>query len=125
MDNDISNEFAVSMQLLALSIKFKTSQWNQKRLSRARRTHPSIFLCLPVILSSCTLVTLAMTSGSPTAAGRPQIPSYRSQITECRYSGKPDVSVVLASINHVFREEFLSNLKNCLDPRGFRWAAMI
>jgi hypothetical protein len=66
-----------------------------------------------------------MMTGPHSVANRPQIPSYRSQITECRYSGKPDVSVVLASMNHVPREEFLSNLKNCLDPRGFRWAAMI
>ena len=84
-----------------------------------------ILFYLPVVLSACGFVSLAMMSEPHIVANRPLVPSYRSQITECRYSGIADVSVVLASMNHVPREEFLSSLKNCLDPRGFRGAAMI
>jgi len=119
---------AVSMQLRTLSIKDKASQPKNeklKRVSNERRVQLMIFLCFPVVFSSSNSATPFKMSGSRIAEIRPKNPSYRSRVTECRYPAIPEVSIVRSSMNHVPREEFSSNLKNCVDPRGFRWWAII
>jgi hypothetical protein len=116
------------MQLRTLSIKDKASQPKNekvKRVSNERRVQLIIFLCFPVVFSASDSATPVKMSGSRIAEIRPKNPSYRSRVTECRYPARPDVSIVLSSMNHVPREEFFSNLKNCIDPRGFRWSAII
>jgi hypothetical protein len=130
LDNDIfvSMSSAVSMQLRALSTKDKASQPKKeklKRVSNDRRIQLIIFLCFPAVFSASNSATPVMTSTSRIAEIRPKNPIYRSRVTECRYPAIPDVSIVLTSMNHFPREEFSSNLKNCVDPRGFRWSARI
>ena len=130
MDNDIfvPMSSAVSMQLRTLSIKDKASQPKKeklKRVSNDRRIQLIILLCFPVVFSSSNSATPVMMSASRIAEIRPKNPIYRSRVTECRYPAIPDVSIVLTSMHHVPREEFSSNLKNCVDPRGFRWSAII
>lgn len=130
MDNDIfvPMSSAVSMQLRTLSIKDKTSQPKNeklKRVSNDRRVQLIIFLCLPVVFSSSNSATPVKIGALRIAETRPKNPIYRSRVTECRYPAVPDVSIVLSSMNPVRREEFFSNLKNCVDPRGFRWSAII
>jgi hypothetical protein len=130
VDNDICIPMssAVSMQLRSLSINDKTGQQTnekQKRISNERRVPFLILLCFPVFFSSSNSVIPVLMSAARIAESRPKNPRYSTRITECRYPDTPEVSIVLASMNPVPREEFSSNLKNCLDPRGFRWAAMI
>ena len=130
MDNDIfvPMSSAVSMQLRTLSIKDKASQPKNeklKRVSNGPRVQLIIFLCFPVVFSSSNSATPVKMSASQIAEFRPTNPIYRSRVTECRYPAIPDVSIVLSSMNHFPREEFSSNLKNCDDPRGFRWSTII
>jgi hypothetical protein len=79
---------------------------------------------LPVVFSSSSS-TPARMIGSRIAETRPKNPNYRSRVTECRYPAMPDVSLVLSSMKHFPREEFSSSIKDCQDPRGFRWSAII
>ena len=119
---------AVSMQLRTLSIKDKASQSKNeklKRVSNGPRVQLIIFLCFPVVFSSSNSANPVQISASRIAEIRPTNPIYRSRVTECRYPAIPDVSIVLSSMNHFPREEFSSNLKNCDDPRGFRWSTII
>ena len=130
MDNDILAPMgsAVSMQLRTLSIKDKASQPNNekhKRVSNDRRVQLMIFLCFPVVFSSSNSATPVKMNAARIAEIRPRNLIYRSRITECRYPATPDISIVLSSMNHFPQEEFSSNLKNCVDPRGFRWSAVI
>jgi hypothetical protein len=109
------------------SRNFRTSSKKEKlkRVSNDRRIQLIIFLCFPAVFSASNSATPVMTSTSRIAEIRPKNPIYRSRVTECRYPAIPDVSIVLTSMNHFPREEFSSNLKNCVDPRGFRWSAII
>jgi hypothetical protein len=130
VDNDIfvPMSSALSMQLRTLSIKdiaSRTKNEKLKRVSNERRVQLIIFLCFPVVFSSSSSATPIKMSASRIAEIRPKNPIYRSRVAECRYPAIPDVSIVLSSMNHVPREEFFSNLKNCVDPRGFRWSATI
>jgi hypothetical protein len=79
---------------------------------------------LPVVFSSSSS-TPARMIGSRIAETRPKNPNYRSRVTECRYPAMPDVSLVLSSMKHFPREEFSSSIKDCQDPRDFRWSAII
>ncbi len=129
MDNEIFVPMSsiVSTQLRTLSIEDKGSQPKNQKLKRSsneRRVQLLMFLCLPVVFSSPSS-TPAKMSASRIAEIRPKNPSYRSRVTECRYPAIPDVSIVLSSMSHVPREEFSSNIKDCVDPRGFRWSAII
>ena len=133
MDNDIFVPMSstVSMQLRALSIKVKANRTKNeklKRVSNERRVQLVILLCFPVVFSPSNSAAPVKMSASRIAETRPTNPInpiYRSRVTECRYPAIPDVSIVLSSMKHFPREEFSSNLKNCVDPRGFRWSATI
>ncbi len=129
MDNIfVPTSSVVSMQLRTPSIRGKASEQKiekHKRISKDRRVQLIIFFWFPVVFSSLKSVTPAMTSAARIIEPGPRNPSYRSRVTECRYPAIPDVSIVLSSMNHVPREEFFSNLKNCIDPRGFRWSPII
>src|SRR5262245_27538037 len=119
--------FAASMQLRTLSIEDKTSEpklGKLKRMSTERRAQLILFFCLPVVFSSSSPPPARMI-GSRIAETGPKNPNYRSRVIECRYPAMPDVSLVLSSMKHFPREEFSSSIKDCADPRDFRWSTII
>lgn len=118
---------AVSMQLRTLWIKDKAGLLDEKvkRLSNDHRVQLIMLLCFPVVFSSSHTAPPVKMRASRIAEMRPANPTYRSRVTECRYPAGPDVSVVRSSMKHFSKEEFFSTLKNCVDPRGFRWSAII
>jgi hypothetical protein len=119
---------SMSMQLRTFWIEDNASRLKDekvKRVSNERRVQLIVLLCLPVIFSSSQSATPVKMKASRIAEIHPTNPAYRSRVTECRYPARTDVSIVRSSMNHFPREEFFSTLKNCVDPRGFRWSAII
>jgi hypothetical protein len=90
-----------------------------------RRVQLIVYLCLPVVFSSSNAATPIVMSASRIAESRPKHQGYRTRVTECRYPMMPEESIVLTSMHRAPREEFASSLKDCVNPRGFRWSAVI
>jgi len=110
------------------SIKCESSPRINEKSSRLfeRRTRLNFILFLPlVLLSPSDLATLVTPNALLTKENHTKMPRYRTQITECRYPGFAGVSLLLASTHNNWREEFSSTLKDCVNPRGFRWTAEI
>jgi hypothetical protein len=111
-----------------VSIKCEASPRTNDKSRRLfeRRARLNLILCLPVVL---LWSSDSEAPGTPNtlsiAESRPKISRYRTQITECRYPGLGGVSIQLASMNNSWREEFSSTLKDCVNPRSFRWTAEI
>jgi hypothetical protein len=114
------------LRMLSMTSKANEGQHEKyHRVSNERRVQLMIYLCFPVVLSSSNAATPMVMSASRMVESRPKNPAYRTRVTECRYPMMPDESIVLASMNPAPREEFASSLKDCVNPRGFRWSAVI